>query len=329
MLRKICCSLVVLAFGAGIFAAADSKLGFKPDNTYPAVILKVDQAKHTVVIQCNYPAGKTANFTVAIPATVKLGDIKSGIKYTFFEKGGKVLAFRPIGTPKPPIAKTPPKTVKSVIPPTPQLKAAEATAIKACQAQVAAAKVVKAKTAAAQAAATKVRAAQQAVFQTAKAQVAATWFFQTKDVAAKMTVFHAYTAKAEAVRAEAVAKVAVAQAALAKAEATRAEAAANLAMAKAALAKVDATQAGQAKAMAAGFMKTTAAALKVAKAQLAQVQAVAVKAYQEYRAAQQFEKQKETAAKQAMTRVNQIKAAEKAKGAPIKPKKVATTPIPR
>jgi hypothetical protein len=84
----------------------------------------------------------------------------------------------------------------------------------------------------------------------------------------------------------------------------------RVAKAHAERARVDTTQAKQAQVQAASFIKSLAATVQTAKTRFDQAKAVAIKAFQEQRAAKQVEQQKATAAAQAAGCVKEIRAEE-------------------
>jgi hypothetical protein len=307
MLRKAFCSLVMLGLLVAVVAAQGPPV-VKADKPYPAMIVKVDDAKHLVMIKYPGPHGKIIEKTFPVLNTVKLGDIKPGTKYLIVPKGGKIIAFRPAPAAPPakkvaakpikPPAVKPIKTVavKPIQKPVPVAKA-PVVLTKAEQEKIAAAQVVKVKTEAVKTAQAKVVAAQKKVAGLEKQVTAANQFVKATGNAAEAAAVRVARANMLAARAEAQAQVAMAKAALARAEAVKAQAFAKVQIAQANLAKVEAGIVGQEKAFAVKFMNARTAALKAAKAQFNQAKVFANKAIQELRAAQQVEKQKVTAAK--------------------------------
>ncbi len=309
MLRKALCSLVVL----GLLVAAVAAHGpqaVKADKPYPATIVKVDGAKHLVIIKIPGPNGKFIEKPFPVLNTVKLAGIKPGTKYLIVPKGGKIVAFQPAPAAPPakkvavvkPIKKPAAKPVKAVA--VKPIKKAPVVLTKAQKEKIAAARVVKVKMATAKAAQVKMIAAQKRVARLEKQVATANRLVKAKATAAELAAFRVTRANAMAARAEAQAKVAMARAALAQAEATKAQAVAKVQFAQANLAKVEAGVIGQERAFAMKFLNNRTAVLKTAKAQFIQAKTFAAKAVQELRAARQIEKQKVTAAKKTVALKN-------------------------
>jgi len=327
MQRKILCSLVVLAIGAGVLAAAEGNQNILLDKSYPAMVLKVDDGKHTLVIQCKSPDGKLTEKPLFFPGTVKLSDIKPGTRYTFFEKGGKVIAVQPIDVAakakKPAsgtgIAATVPKpatrpaqrvaivTTPTLLPKTTPLAMAVTEARKAEQAKLAAIASLKTKTAAYHGATAKFNSAQKDGVEADRAELTAKTMLKANESAASMVEMRVLRASLAANRAEAVANLAEAKVVLAQAEAFRSKAAAKVATSQMALAKVDAADLAQAKTFAVRFKNVSTAAANAAHSLCQQAEAAMTKALQEQRTAQQIEKQKTTAFEIAQAHVNQIR----------------------
>jgi len=341
MQRKILCSLVVLAFGAGILAAAEGKQNILSDKSYPAMVLKVEDGKHTLVVQWNGPDGKSTAKPIIFPGAVKLSDIKPGIRYTFFEQGGKVIAFQPVSVPA--IAKQPPsKTVIAATAPKPAAKPAQpvakaqptppkttplatafAQARKAEQEKLAATVTLKNKSTAYQGATARVNSAQKHVVDADKAELAAKTMLKVSDAEVQMAEIRVLRATLAANRAGALANLAEAKVAVAQAEALQAKAVAKVATAQVAVAKSGAANLVLSKTLAVRFEKARAAAANAAHNLYQQAKAAMAKAIQEQRTAQQIEKQKTTAFAVAQAHVNQIrKDMDKAQHAQAAPKKV-------
>jgi hypothetical protein len=327
MQRKMVCALIMLTVGVGALAAAEGKHSILLDRSYPGLVVKVDDAKHTLVIHCKGPDGKSIEKPLLFSGMVKLSDIKPGIRYRFFEQGGKVIAVQPIVIS--PSAKNPPSgtgiapaaptqfakaplqpAVKGVNAPTPQkptpLITALAEARKADQAKSAATLALKAKTEAYRKAVVRSSLAQQFAAQADAAKTMAGEMLKGQEASFYMTQINLACATATASRAEALANLAETKVVLAQADALRAKAAVKVAGAQVSLAKVDARNATQAKAFALGFEKAKAVVAKLAHMSYLQAKAIADKAFQEQQAAQQIEKQQTKAADQAAARVKQI-----------------------
>lgn len=136
MQRKILGSLIVLALVAGALTAADNKRSIMLDKSFSALVVKVDDGKHFLLIQFQGTDGKKIEKSLYFPGSVKLSDFKPGTRYTFFEQGGKVIGVTPIvsapvikkavntkvaaATQPKQISKTPAKPVVKTVSPPPQ-----------------------------------------------------------------------------------------------------------------------------------------------------------------------------------------------------------------
>lgn len=363
-MRKLLCTLIVLAVGTGYLAAAEIKQSIMLDKSYPAQVLRVDNAKHMLWIRWNGPDGKFSEKALSFPSTIVLSDFKPGVKYTFFEHAGKVIAVQPFTAP--PIAKTPvlpattkpvtppaqplvkvtaPKVtppklvtppaqpvVKATIPPTapklvPPLNTAIADARKAEQAKFAAVSTLQNKTEAYQFATTKFEAAKRFMAAADQAvQYAKTWMKQN-EAAKFVTETRILHATVTADHANAMANLAEARVALAQADAMRAKAYAKVATAELALAKVESGNIAKVKAFAIGFEKSKEAAAKTAHTQYFEAKALMDKTFQERQTAQQFVQKLTMAFEKAQAYVTQIRKEMTSVPVKVAPKKMEKPPV--
>jgi hypothetical protein len=116
MVKKLLGIVVALAVCVSTLVAAEGKVEKQVDKSFTAKVIKIEAAKHTLLIRYKSADGKITEQRIVVPSTVQFTDIKPQTKYTFVEREGKLIAIKPASVvtvvKTPPGAPTPPSNQK-------------------------------------------------------------------------------------------------------------------------------------------------------------------------------------------------------------------------